>query len=84
MAHKKAVGATRQQGNRQGHHRGVKRYGGEIVKTGTILVTQLGTVIKPGLNVGVGRDFSLFALINGRVKYKNLSKDKKAVEVEEL
>ncbi len=81
MAHKKASGSTRQKGNRQGKHRGVKKYDGEFVTAGTILVTQLGTVIAPGENVGMGRDYTIFAKIDGFVKYKNIRKDKKTVSV---
>lgn len=81
MAHTKAQGATRQQGNRQGKHRGVKVYGGQIVKPGRILVRQLGTVIKPGENVGMGRDFTLFSKVDGKVSYKSISKGKKEVSV---
>ncbi len=83
MAHKKAAGATsNQKGDVRGKHRGIKRYSGESVIPGTILVRQLGTVIRPGLNVGMGRDFTIFAKIEGKVKYKNLTKSKKEVSVE--
>jgi len=81
MAHTKAQGSTRQQGNRHGKHRGVKKYDGEVVSSGTILVRQLGAVIRAGANVGVGKDFTLFATMPGVVKYYNLTKDKKAVKV---
>ena len=81
MAHKKAAGSTRQQGNRQGKHRGVKRFAGEYVIPGTILVQQVGTVIKPGENVGIGRDFTIFAKAEGTVQFKNLEKNKKIISV---
>jgi len=83
MAHKKAAGATsNQKGDVRGKHRGVKRYDGENVTPGTILVRQLGTTIKPGINVGMGRDFTIFAKAVGTVKYRNLSRNKKEVFVE--
>ena len=81
MAHTKAQGATRQQGNRQGKRRGIKAYGGEFVTAGTIIMRQLGTVVKPGKNVGSGKDFTLFALCDGVVQFYNLQKDKKAVRI---
>ncbi len=83
MAHKKASGSTRQKGNRQGKHRGVKRYDGQFVTAGTILVTQLGTVFTPGDNVDMGRDFTIFSKIDGFVKFKNIRKDKKSINVYE-
>jgi len=81
MAHKKAQGAVTQKGNRAGKRRGVKKYGGESVFSGTIILRQVGSVIHAGENVGMGRDFTLFAKKEGIVKYKNLSKTKKAVSI---
>lgn len=82
MAHKKAGGSkARQGGNVAGKRRGIKVGDGQVVKAGAIIMRQLGTVIKPGKNVGLGRDFTLFALKDGRVKYSNLRKDKKQVSV---
>lgn len=82
MAHKKAGGSKARQGvDVKGKSRGVKIYGGQKVKPGMILVRQLGTVVKPGLNVGMGRDFTLFAKIPGTVKYSFLSKGKKKVSI---
>jgi large subunit ribosomal protein L27 len=81
MAHTKAQGSTRQQGNRQGKRRGIKTYGGELITSGTIIMRQLGTVVKPGKNVGLGKDFTLFALCDGVVEFYNLRKDKKAVRI---
>ena len=82
MAHKKAGGAKARQGvDVKGKSRGIKIYDGQRVKPGTILVRQLGKVVKPGQNVGLGRDFTIFAKIEGRVKYAFLSKNKKKVSV---
>ncbi len=69
MAHKKGQGSSRNGRDSQGQRRGVKRYAGQIVNAGTILVRQVGTKIHPGRNVGLGRDFTLFALIDGVVSY---------------
>ena len=69
MAHKKGQGATRNGRDSAGQRRGVKRYGGQKVKAGNILVRQLGTRIHPGKNVGMGRDYTLFAKIDGVVQY---------------
>jgi large subunit ribosomal protein L27 len=70
MAHKKGGGSTRNGRDSNPQFRGVKRYGGENVTAGTILVRQCGTVFHPGRNVGVGSDFTLFALIPGTVRYQ--------------
>jgi len=69
MAHKKSGGVARNGRDSGGQRRGVKRYGGHIVKAGNILVRQLGTRIHPGRNVGMGRDFTLFAKVDGVVEY---------------
>lgn len=69
MAHKKGQGASRNGRDSNPQFRGVKRFDGEVVKTGNILVRQLGTVFNPAENVGMGRDFTLFALCPGRVKF---------------
>jgi len=69
MAHKKGQGSSRNGRDSNGQRRGVKRYGGEAVIAGNILVRQVGTVIHAGVNVGMGRDFTLFALKTGTVKY---------------
>jgi large subunit ribosomal protein L27 len=69
MAHKKGQGSSRNGRDSNGQRRGVKRYAGESVLAGNILVRQVGTVIHPGVNVGIGRDFTLFALKTGTVKY---------------
>jgi large subunit ribosomal protein L27 len=69
MAHKKGQGSSRNGRDSQSQRRGIKRYAGEAVVAGNILVRQVGTVIHPGTNVGMGRDFTLYALANGAVKY---------------
>ncbi len=81
MAHKKAGGSSRNGRDSSGQRRGVKRFGGQIVKAGNILVRQLGTKIHPGTNVGCGRDYTLFAKIDGVVTYEDFGKDKKRVSV---
>ncbi len=70
MAHKKAGGSSRNGRDSKGQRRGVKRYAGNYVRAGNILVRQLGTRIHPGKNVGMGRDYTLFAKIDGVVEYK--------------
>jgi len=70
MAHKKGQGSSRNGRDSNGQRRGVKRYSGEVVRAGNILVRQLGTRIHPGDNVGMGRDFTLFARIDGVVEYR--------------
>jgi large subunit ribosomal protein L27 len=81
MAHKKGGGSTRNGRGSNAQYRGVKVYGGESVRAGGILVRQVGQTINPGRNVGVGRDFTLFALIDGTVAYEFETKDKKRVSV---
>jgi large subunit ribosomal protein L27 len=81
MAHKKGHGSSRNGRDSQGQRRGVKVYGGELVHAGSILVRQLGTVIHPGTNVRLGRDFTLYATVNGTVKYERLGRDRKKVSV---
>ena len=70
MAHKKAGGSSRNGRDSRGQRRGVKRFGGQFVSAGNILVRQLGTKFHPGNNVGVGRDYTLFALSDGLVVYQ--------------
>jgi large subunit ribosomal protein L27 len=81
MAHKKGGGSTRNGRGSNAQRRGVKVYGGESVRAGGILVRQVGQSIAPGRNVGVGRDYTLFALIDGVVAYEFATKDKKRVSV---
>ena len=81
MAHKKGVGSSRNGRDSQPKMLGVKRFSGEAVHGGTILVRQRGTPIKPGLNVGVGRDHTLFAKITGTVKFQSRGHRGKYVHV---
>lgn len=81
MAHKKAGGSSRNGRDSAGQRRGIKRFGGQVVRAGNILVRQLGTVIHPGTNVGCGRDYTLFALVDGTVTYETFGKDRKRVSV---
>ena len=81
MAHKKAGGSTRNGRDSIGQRRGVKRFGGQVVKTGTILVRQLGTKIHPGTIVVIGRDYNLFAKVDGIVTYENFGRNRKRVSV---
>ena len=81
MAHKKGQGSTRNGRDSNSQRRGIKRFGGQIVRAGNILVRQCGTVIHAGTNVGTGRDWTLFALIDGVVKYERLGKDKRRVSI---
>ncbi len=81
MAHKKAGGSSRNGRDSAAQRRGVKRFGGQVVKAGNILVRQLGTVIHPGVNVGCGRDYTLYAKIEGVVTYEAFGKNKKRVSI---
>lgn len=81
MAHKKAGGSTRLGRDSTSKRLGVKRYGGQFVRAGNILVRQRGTKINPGSNVGLGRDHTLFALIDGQVKFEPAKKNKKKLSV---
>lgn len=81
MAHKKGVGSSRNGRDSQPKMLGVKAFGGETVSAGSIIVRQRGTVVRPGQNVGVGRDHSLFALIDGIVRFERFGKDRKRVSV---
>ena len=81
MAHKKGGGSSRNGRDSQSKRLGVKRYAGQSVNAGTILVRQRGTRIHPGNNVGLGRDFTLFALINGIVKYEPIRNNRRKVSV---
>ncbi len=69
MAHKKGQGSSRNGRDSKPQYRGIKAFGGETVKTGSILVRQVGTTFKPGKNVGCGRDYTLFALKDGEVSF---------------
>ena len=81
MAHKKAGGTSRNGRDSQSKRLGVKRYAGQRVNAGTILVRQRGTRIHPGNNVGVGKDYTLFALIDGIVKYEPARNNRRKVSV---
>jgi large subunit ribosomal protein L27 len=81
MAHKKAGGSSRNGRDSAGQRRGTKRFGGETVKAGNILVRQVGSSIHPGENVGMGRDFTLFAKIDGVVTFERKGRTGKRVSV---
>lgn len=81
MAHKKAGGSSRNGRDSKGQRRGVKRFGGQAVRAGNILVRQLGTRIHAGENVGCGKDYTLFAKVDGVVKYESFGSNRKRVSV---
>ncbi len=81
MAHKKGQGSSRNGRDSPGQRRGVKVYGSEKVLAGNILVRQVGTLIHPGPNVGMGKDFTLFALVDGKVKYSRTRGDRRVVSI---
>lgn len=81
MAHKKGGGSSKNGRDSNSQRRGVKRFDGQLVSAGSILVRQLGTKFEPGRNVGMGRDYSLFALVDGTVKFEFSAKDKKRISV---
>lgn len=81
MAHKKAGGSTNNGRDSQGQRLGIKRFGGQEVNAGEILVRQCGTKFHPGKNVGVGKDYTLFALKAGTVHFSNYSKTQKKVNI---
>ncbi len=81
MAHKKGQGSSRNGRDSAGQRLGVKRYGGQWVHAGSILVRQHGTQIHPGRNVGMGKDFTLFAKVDGVVTYERLDRERKKVSV---
>jgi large subunit ribosomal protein L27 len=83
MAHKKGGGSTRNIGDSNPQYRGVKRFDGEFVKSGNILVRQCGTKIHPGTNVGLGRDYTLYATMDGYVKYEWARGGRKQVSIRE-
>ena len=81
MAHKKAGGSSRNGRDSNPKMRGVKRFGGQLVNTGEILVRQVGTKLHAGRNVGLGRDFTLYSLIEGIVTFENFDRNRKQVSV---
>jgi large subunit ribosomal protein L27 len=81
MAHKKGQGSSRNGRDSPGQRRGVKVYGSEPVRAGNIIVRQCGTLFHPGANVGMGRDYTLFALVDGMVKYDRKRGDRRFVSI---
>lgn len=81
FAHHKGGGSTNNGRDSNAQRLGVKKFGGEIVKAGNIIVRQRGTAIHPGNNVGMGKDYTLYALIDGKVKFEFAKKGKKKVSV---
>jgi large subunit ribosomal protein L27 len=81
MAHKKGLGSTRNGRDSNPKYRGVKKFGGEIVIPGNIILRQKGTRWHPGNNVGIGRDFTIYSLIEGLVKFERFGKDRQKVSV---
>ncbi len=81
MAHKKGQGSSRNGRDSPGQRRGVKLYAGQLARAGNILVRQLGTRIHPGINVGMGRDFTLFAKVDGIIRYERVGKDRTRVSI---
>jgi len=82
MAHKKGQGSSRNGRDSNSQRRGVKRFGGQAVRAGNILVRQCGTKIHPGRNVGMGRDYTLFALVDGVVQFERFHGEKRRVRVD--
>jgi len=81
MAHKKAGGSSRNGRDSAGRRLGIKRFSGQVVRAGNILVRQKGTKVYPGQNVGMGRDYTLFAKIDGLVKFERRGRDRRQVSV---
>ena len=81
FAHKKGVGSTKNGCDSEAKRLGAKRADGQVVKAGNILYRQRGTRIHPGINVGIGKDDTLYALVSGRVKFERKGRDKKQVSV---
>ena len=81
MAHKKGVGSSRNGRDSKPKMLGVKRYGGEYVQPGAIIVRQRGTKIHPGKNVGLGKDYTIYSLIDGQVKFEAIDRNRKRVSV---
>lgn len=81
MAHKKGQGSSRNGRDSNPQMRGIKVYSGQTIHSGSIIVRQLGTKIHPGNNVGLGRDYTIYAMIDGVVKYERLDKKRKKVSV---
>lgn len=81
MAHKKGGGSSRNGRDSNSKRLGVKKFGGEAVNAGHILVRQRGTKFHPGTNVGMGKDYTLFALVDGYVKFEHINRDKKRISI---
>ena len=81
MAHKKGMGSSRNGRDSRGQRLGIKRGDGSVVLAGSILVRQRGTQVRPGRNVGIGRDHTLFALIDGQVRFEQATRERKRVSV---
>ena len=81
MAHKKGVGSSRNGRDSNPKYRGIKKFGGEVVRAGNIIVRQCGTKWHPGRNVGLGRDYTIYALIDGVVKFEHKDKTRQKVSV---
>jgi len=81
MAHKKGVGSSKNGRDSAGKRLGVKRFDGELITAGSIIVRQNGTRIHPGRNVGLGNNYTIFATVDGRVKFERKGRDKKQVSV---
>jgi large subunit ribosomal protein L27 len=81
MAHKKGVGSSRNGRDSKSKRLGVKRHDGQFVRAGSIIIRQRGTKVHPGTNVGLGKDFTIFALIDGIIKFERLGKTRKKVSV---
>ncbi len=81
MSHKKAAGSSRNGRDSNAQRRGIKKYGGQTVRAGNILVRQVGTKIHPGQNVGMGKDYTLFSKLDGVVTYERLGRSRKKVSV---
>jgi large subunit ribosomal protein L27 len=84
MAHKKGVGSTKNGRDSKSKRLGPKRADGQFVLAGNILIRQRGTKVHPGTNVGLGNDYTLFALIDGKVKYEPMGRDRKKITVYEV
>lgn len=83
MAHKKGVGSSKNGRDSNPQYRGVKTYGGERVQPGAIIIRQRGTQVHPGQNVGMGRDYTIFSLIDGFVQFERVGRSRKRVSVYE-
>lgn len=81
MAHKKGGGSSKNGRDSQGQRRGIKKFGGEFVRAGNIIVRQLGTKFHPGKNVGLGKDYTIYSLIDGFVKFERKNRERLKISV---